>query len=266
MPNIKFILLLFSIIFLLIYLIIIHEVKLEDYFYDNLSAELLGILIEILIIIFVFERWKKIEQHKKNIVYEKRLREYLLFFLQNSFKNLPKGIKVTTFYGKDYLRNKKEIEEIVNYISDNNVHLLDAKKHLLTDKTAYENLLEVASNLTDKHFKVWIRIVYFINTLSTVSDDENEEIKKNIIHILNKIKRFDKASYESGIYVDSNKSYSCFSNISKIEVLLFIIVLFLNINFFMENSITKLINENSFILIENKINYIYNSLYSFFIN
>ncbi|WP_141053476.1 hypothetical protein [Aliarcobacter cryaerophilus] len=247
------------IMFLILCLIITKGISLENYFYDNLSAELLGILIEILIIIFVFERWKKIEQHKKNIVYEKRLREYLLFFLKNSFKNLPKGIKVTTFYGIDYLRNKKEIEEIVNYISANNVHLLDAKKHLLTDKTAYENLLEVASNLTDKHFKVWIRIVYFINILSTVSDDENEEIKKNIIDILNNIKRFDKASYESAIYVDSNKSYSCFSNIPKIEVLLFTIVLFLNINFFMENSITNLINENT-------INYIYNSLYTFFIN
>lgn len=192
---------------ILVYLIINKGIDLEEYFFENLSAELFGILIEIFIIIFVFDRWKKIEQDKKNIIYEKRLREYLLFFLKNSFNNLPNGIGITTFYGIDYLTNKQEIEQMINYISSNNVNLLDAKKRLLIDKTAYENLLEVASHLTDEHFKAWIRIVYFINSLSLIDNSKTEEIKSDIINLLTYIQKFDEASFENNIYVGFRKNH-----------------------------------------------------------
>ncbi len=192
---------------ILVYLIINKGIDLEEYFFENLSAELFGILIEIFIIIFVFDRWKKIEQDKKNIIYEKRLREYLLFFLKNSFNNLPNGIGITTFYGIDYLTNKQEIEQMINYISSNNVNLLDAKKRLLIDKTAYENLLEVASHLTDEHFKAWIRIVYFINSLSLIDNSKTEEIKSDIISLLTYIQKFDEASFENNIYVGFRKNH-----------------------------------------------------------
>ena len=32
-----------------------------------------------------------------------------------------------------------------------------------------ENLLDVASHLTDEHFKAWIRIVYFINSFNNTT-------------------------------------------------------------------------------------------------
>lgn len=184
---------------------IFSDIKIKDFFFENMLAELLGILIEILIIIFIFEVWAKNKQDEKNIVYEKRLREYLLFFLKFAFKSLPKDIKVSTFYGEHYLNNNKEIDQIVKYIDDNEISLLVAKKHLLTDKTAIENLLDVASHLTDEHFKAWIRIVYFINSLSFVEDTDYKEIKKHIKDILMNIKKFDKASYENKIYVGAKK-------------------------------------------------------------
>lgn len=79
------------------------------------------------------------------------------------------------------------------------------KEHLTIDKTAFENLLEVSSQLTDEHFKAWIRIVYFINKLSTVQNNNEKELKQTIIDILQNIKRFNKASYENNIFVGAKK-------------------------------------------------------------
>ena len=75
----------------------------------------------------------------------------------------------------------------------------EIRQHLLIDKTAFENLLEVASNLSDTHFKAWIRITYFINKLSLTND--YKEIQTIILDILQNINRFDEASYNTNIYV-----------------------------------------------------------------
>lgn len=172
----------------------------------NVVPELIGICIEILVIIWFFESWQTNKEHQKAIVHEKRLREYLIFFLKYGLAGLPENLKVGDFFGNDREQNKKEIKAIIDYFNHNeiNIDLLKKfKKHLKIDKTAFENLLEVAALLSDEHFKAWIRIVYFINKLDKLHGNDKKEHKVNIMLILREINRFDIASYEHKIYVGS---------------------------------------------------------------
>jgi len=180
----------------------------KDFLTGNVVPELIGICIELLIIILIFEKWQSNKKHQKDIVHEKRLREYLIFFLKYGLSDLPNELKVGKFFGENYIENEKEIKNIVNYMSSNKIDadiLKSMKEHLLIDKSALENLLEVASTLTDAHFKSWIRIVYFINKLSHTNNNNLKELKSIVIDILQNIKRFDKASYDNHIYVGAKR-------------------------------------------------------------
>jgi len=179
----------------------------ENFLTGNVIPELIGICIELLIIIFVFEKWQTNKEHKKTIVYEKRLRKYLIFFLTHGLSELPDNLKIGNFYGYTHQQNKQEIKKIIDYLNQNEISLNILKKihkHLQIDKTAFENLLEVAALLSDEHFKSWIRIVYYINKLETLSDTDVKEYKVTIMLILREINRFDTASYEHKVYVGSN--------------------------------------------------------------
>ena len=67
------------------------------------------------------------------------------------------------------------------------------------DLNTFGNLLPVASELTDEHFKAWSRIVYFMVRISKGLGEDEESIKYIITHI----KRCESASHASGIYVGS---------------------------------------------------------------
>jgi len=172
----------------------------------NVVPELIGICIEILVIIWFFEKWQTNKEHQKAIIHEKRLREYLIFFLKYGLKGLPENLKIGDFFGNNHEQNKKEIKAMIDYFNQNEVDINLLKKfkyHLEIDKTAFENLLEVAALLSDEHFKAWIRIVYFINKLDKIHGNDKKEHKVNIMLILREINRFDKASNEHKIYVGS---------------------------------------------------------------
>ncbi|MBF4242756.1 hypothetical protein EA003_23660, partial [Vibrio anguillarum] len=55
------------------------------FFVGSLVPELMGVCIELLIILFVFDVWQKADEQKKKIKVERRLREFLIFFLKHSF-------------------------------------------------------------------------------------------------------------------------------------------------------------------------------------
>lgn len=182
----------------------------KDFLTGNVVPELIGICVEILIIIWVFEIWQSKKQHEKNIIYEKRLREYLIFMLKNIVTELPDNLLIGDFYGKNHLENKENIKNIISYLNHHETNielssLKNIKKSLLIDKTAFENLLEVASLLSDKHFKSWIRIVYFINKLAKLHGSNKKEHKIIIQLILRKIIEFDTASHECNIFVGAKK-------------------------------------------------------------
>ncbi len=69
-----FIFILSIIIIFLSVTFIISDKDIKEFYYDNMLAELFGIIIEIIIIIFIFEMWTIKKQDEKNIIYEKRLR------------------------------------------------------------------------------------------------------------------------------------------------------------------------------------------------
>lgn len=176
--------------------------KPAEYFSGNLLPELTGMLIELCIILFIVDRWQEQNRLQLLIVKEKRLREYLIFFLKHGFKSLPKEYRVGSFYGQLHEENVAYLEDLFEFVSSNGLSTteIDAiRAQCDVDLNTFGNLLPVASELTDEHFKAWSRILYFMVRISKNLGDDVESIK----YILNNIKRYEKASHASGIYVGS---------------------------------------------------------------
>ena len=174
----------------------------DNYFIDNIVPELIGVCIEFLILLLIFEFWQRKDKQRQLITLEKRLREYLIFFLKNNFQCLPQNIRVGDFFGKEHHKNIKELDCIITYLQSQELsgnNIFSIKSHCLLETTTLGNLLPVASKLTDEHFKAWCRIVYFTNKIS--ASDNPSDIQTYTIEILNYIKRFDTASFNNELYV-----------------------------------------------------------------
>jgi hypothetical protein len=172
----------------------------NSYFIGSLTPELTGICIELLIIIWVFDKWQESNRKKKLISLERRLREYLIFFLKHNFKTLPADLRVGKFFGKDHQKNIEQLEKLFLYIKENGLsekEIISIQDHCIREQRTFENLLPVVSELTNDHFKSWCRIVYFIDSIANSRD----LISKSTMDIIQNIKRFDTASYEEKLYV-----------------------------------------------------------------
>ncbi|MFA0730460.1 hypothetical protein, partial [Vibrio sp. 10N.222.48.A4] len=173
-----------------------------DYFSENLLPELTGMLIELCILLFIVERWQEQNRIQLLIVKEKRLREYLIFFLRHGFKTLPRSYRVGNFYGEEHDQNIEYLDSVFDFIKENGLATeeIDAiRAQCDIDLNTFGNLLPVASELTDEHFKAWSRVVYFLVRISKGLGDDEESIK----YIITNIKRYENASHASGIYVGS---------------------------------------------------------------
>ena len=172
-------------------------------FAKSLVAEISGVLFELFVIIAVFNVWDERKKKSKLITSERRLRELLIFFL-NNFSG-PRIInRAIRFFGEDYSKNKTYINDIIRCLSEEEVAEEARKKiieHCKIESSTFESLLPVASQLTNEHFKSWIRMVYHVNLLVRESDLNSTEVNGAIIKILENIKRFDKASFDEGLYV-----------------------------------------------------------------
>ncbi|EMF8872247.1 hypothetical protein ACR564_004268 [Vibrio vulnificus] len=176
--------------------------KPTEYFSGNLLPELTGMLIELCILLFIVDRWQEQNRVQLLIVKEKRLREYLIFFLRHGFKRLPRKYRVGNFYGEEHEQNIEYLDTLFDFIKENGLapQEIDAvRAQCDIDLNTFGNLLPVASELTDEHFKAWSRIVYFMVRISKGLGDDEESIKYIITHI----KRYESASHASGIYVGS---------------------------------------------------------------
>lgn len=172
----------------------------ETYFVGNLTPEITGVCLELLIIIWVFDRWQEANKRRKLISLERRLREYLIFFLTHNFKNLPKELRVGKFFGRDHDKNIEQLDKLLRYIKSNGLtenEIISIQKHCERDASTLENLLPVASELTNDHFKAWCRIVYFVNCIANSA----EPVGTSTVDIIQNIKRFDTASYDRKLYV-----------------------------------------------------------------
>jgi len=69
-----------------------------------------------LIIVFVLDTWNKKEEKEKKIKVERRLRDFMLFFLTHNFKDFPLDCQSGGFYGEDYNRNQESLDNFISYI------------------------------------------------------------------------------------------------------------------------------------------------------
>lgn len=170
------------------------------YFIGNLTPEITGVLIELLVILLVFDKWQENNKREKLISLERRLREFLIFFLKHNFRTLPQEYRVGRFFGTDHTKNLEEIKKLLKYIKDNGLkesEVISIQEHCTRELDTLGNLLPVASELTNEHFKAWCRIVYFVNCIA----NQKESISSATIDILQNIKRFDTASFNRNLYV-----------------------------------------------------------------
>jgi len=199
----------FSIILIILLFIFLAIGFLGDsssYFVGNLTPEITGVCLELLIIIWVFDKWQEKSKQKKLISLERRLREYLIFFLKHNFKTLPKEYRVGRFFGTDHDKNIKQLQNLIGYIQDNGLsekEVMSIQEHCIRESSTLDNLLPVASELTNEHFKAWCRIVYFVNCIAK----NKEPVGKSTIDIIQNIKKFDTASYERKLYVGATNVY-----------------------------------------------------------
>lgn len=201
MTRIQFVI---SLIVVLLILVLIAFFKAGDGFLvGNILPEMIGICIELLIIIFVFEAWQKKEEKERKIKVERRLREFLIFFLKDNFQDFPPSCQAGNFYGKDHFQNQKSIRNLISNIEENGLNekvVLQVQRYCDTEKEIFNNLIPVASDLTNDHFKSWVRISYFMNAIVS----KNEKTSHAVIKILQNIDRFDSESYKNELYVGAN--------------------------------------------------------------
>lgn len=193
------------VILLFIFLMIGFFGDSNGYFVGNLTPEITGVCFELLVILWVFDKWQEISKKKKLISLERRLREYLIFFLTHNFKTLPSELRVGKFFGKDHNQNKKQLDTLLKYISQNGLsekEVMSIQEHCIRESSTLDNLLPVASELTNEHFKAWCRIVYFVNCIAKT----NEPVSKSTIDIIQNIKRFDTASFRRKLYVGAENT------------------------------------------------------------
>ena len=190
-----------AIIIVLVVLSTLAYLKAEaGFLVGNVVPELIGVCIELLIIILVLDVWQKKEEKNKKIKVERRLREFLIFFLKSNFDEFPPSCKLGNFYGKDHKQNQDALDNLISHIEiqglDEQV-VLSVQSYCESEKEIFNNLIPVASDLTNDHFKSWVRISYFMNAIVT----KNDATSHAVIKILQNIKRFDTESFKNDLYV-----------------------------------------------------------------
>lgn len=172
----------------------------QGFVVGNIIPELIGVCIELLIIIFVFDAWQKKEELNRKIKVERRLREFLIFFLKQNFSSYPPSCQPGNFYGENHEQNQSAIDNLISNIEMNGLGedvVLQVQKYCGSEKEIFNNLIPVASDLTNDHFKSWVRISYFMNAI----DSKSEKTSHSVVKILQNIKRFDHESFKNKLYV-----------------------------------------------------------------
>jgi hypothetical protein len=175
----------------------------EGFLVGNVLPEMIGVCIELLIIMFVLDAWQKKEELQRKIKVERRLREFLIFFLKHNFESFPPSCQAGNFYGKEHSKNQEAINNLISHIEEKGLDedvVLKVQRYCETEKEIFNNLIPVSSDLTNDHFKSWVRISYFMNAIVS----KNERTSYAIVKILQNINRFDTESYKNNLYVGAN--------------------------------------------------------------
>lgn len=173
---------------------------------ENLLPEFTGVFIEIFVVLLVFNKWQEREESKAKIAKEKRLREFLIFII-NEFSNFKSMPEAFSFYGLSHTENQTVLNRIKSEFNSSDYIPVSFRhsfiQHCKFDIDALTALLPVAADLSEEHFKSWARIVFYIKQSSMLNISDLNEFKKfdeNIAKLLDYIRRFDKASFDNKIY------------------------------------------------------------------
>ena len=135
-----------------------------------------------------------------------RSRLILIFFLKHSFPSFPPSCQPGRFYGSDHDQNQKALNNLIEHIEKNGLNeevVLLVQTYCLKEREIFNNLIPVSSELENDHFKSWVRIAYFMNSIVT----NGEKTSYAVIKILQNIQRFDNTSHETNLYVGADKEY-----------------------------------------------------------
>lgn len=173
---------------------------------ENLLPEFTGVFIEIFVVLLVFNKWQEREESKAKIAKEKRLREFLIFII-NEFSNFKSMPEAFSFYGLSHTENQTVLNRLKSEFNSSDYIPVSFRhsfiQHCKFDIDALTALLPVAADLSEEHFKSWARIVFYIKQSSMLNISDLNEFKKfdeNIAKLLDYIRRFDKASFDNKIY------------------------------------------------------------------
>ncbi|HFT7388226.1 hypothetical protein [Aeromonas hydrophila] len=178
----------------------------SPHYTDNLIPELTGVFLEITIVLLVFNKWQERENYKQKISKEKRLREFLIFIVNefSGFKSMPRSF---SFYGLSHTENQTVLNRLKSDLTSRQSIPLSFYKsfieHCRIDIDALNSLLPVAADLSEEHFKSWSRIVFYTKKslmLELSSEDDFKEFNNNVVKLIDYIRRFDKASFDNKIY------------------------------------------------------------------
>ncbi|MDQ2230803.1 hypothetical protein RBI69_13300 [Citrobacter portucalensis] len=171
-----------------------------DYFWGNLLPEITGVALEFVIILFVIDHIQKNTELNNKIKAEKRLREMLIFFLHKLNKYVPEEYHVGNFYGKDHVKNKRELSAMKHYIQTFGLDesaIKEIRIHCKDEIAVFNSFIPVVATLEEVHLKSWMRISYYMNAIIS----EKETVQFSVFKILEKIELFDEESYRKKIIV-----------------------------------------------------------------
>lgn len=175
----------------------------NTYFVGNLIPEFIGVCVDLIIILKVFEVWQQRDERRKLIKVERRLREFLIFFLNHTCQDFPVASRPGRFYGTDYEQNQKSLTALISHIKDSGLseeNVLKIQAYCKSQHDIINNMIPVSSELENDHFKSWVRIAYFMNAVAI----GQEKTSHALIKILENIKRFDKESHDKKLYVGAD--------------------------------------------------------------
>ena len=176
------------------------------YYKSSLIPEFTGMFLELLIVLFVFNKWQERVENQQKIDKERILRKYIIFTI-NKLKGFESIPTTFSFYGENHKENHSVLNNLrdeVKGLSEDQVYEKVGTvfiKHCKMDVDAITSLLPVAADLSKEHFKAWSRVVFYVKTISFYEEEKNKnEFKKTTAKLIEYIREFDDASFKNKIY------------------------------------------------------------------
>ena len=180
-----------------------------EYFKGNLLPEFTGMVVELMLFIFVIdvlrdserknqERLKSMAEHNEKVEIEHRLRHQLRILVRRVFEDVDLDGSNTganfKFHASEHEENQKTLRVLKSMLSDeldSNVFADNLVQSALFELPMIMSLASVNSNLSGRHLKAWMAIIFFLKQIS-----EKKNLKDNTERLIDWIAMFDKFSFQ----------------------------------------------------------------------